>query len=176
MNIPADITEEVARIYGYDNITPLPLLADVQNVPYNKQVALIRNLEDFLVRDFGAQQTETYPWISEKTIKEFDKNPENFYSIKNPTNPEAPYLRDNMLYGLLAHTSKNSKFFDQFTIFDIGRIWDKSEKHEVKKATYASEFVQEQGELGVIIYQKDISSPTQDPVLKAKSFVDYLLK
>lgn len=176
MNIPADITEEVARIYGYDNITPLPLLADVQHVPYNKQVALIRNLEDFLVRDFGAQQTETYPWISEKTIKEFDKNPENFYSIKNPTNPEAPYLRDNMLYGLLAHTSKNSKFFDQFTIFDIGRIWDKSEKHEVKKATYASEFVQEQGELGVIMYQKDISNPTQDPVLKAKSFVDYLLK
>lgn len=45
--------------------------------------------------------------------------------LQNPVNPEAPYMRNGMGYGLLSHTAKNSKFFDAFKIFDIGKVWKK---------------------------------------------------
>jgi hypothetical protein len=35
-----------------------------------------------------------------------------------------------MHYELLAHVAKNSKFFDEFKIFDIGKAWNKKETKE----------------------------------------------
>jgi phenylalanyl-tRNA synthetase beta subunit len=93
--------------------------------PYTKEVNIQRRLEDILVRTFHCNQIETYPRINEKTIQEFGKDKNDFYSLQNPTSPEAPYLRDDIGYGLLAQTAKNSKFFDRFAIFDIGKIWTK---------------------------------------------------
>jgi phenylalanyl-tRNA synthetase beta chain len=50
LNIPEDIYEEVARIYGYDQIENLPLLGNTNYVPYAEHVAIQRKLEDVLVR------------------------------------------------------------------------------------------------------------------------------
>ncbi len=126
LNIQEDIYEEVARIYGYDQIEPMPLLSETTYTPYTDYVALQRTLEDIMVRNIGCNQVETYPRVSGKALKEFDRKPEHCYMLQNPTNPEAPYMRDDMVYGLLAHTAKNSKFFEKFKIFDIGKIWRKN--------------------------------------------------
>ncbi|MBU0627503.1 hypothetical protein KKG31_05690 [Patescibacteria group bacterium] len=89
-------------------------------------------MEDILVRNFAYSQTETYPWISEKTLNEFGVDKDTLYLLENPVNPEMPYMRDSMLYCLLAHVAKNSKFFDVFKIFDIGKVWNKSPLNKEK--------------------------------------------
>ena len=126
MNIQEDIYEEVARIYGYDQIENLPLLSNTEYTPYTEYVAIQRKLEDILTRTIGCNQCESYPWIGEKALQEFSRKKDNFYMLQNPVNPEAPYMRDDLIYGLLAYTAKNSKFFDSFKMFDIGKIWNKS--------------------------------------------------
>jgi phenylalanyl-tRNA synthetase beta subunit len=45
--------------------------------------------------------------------------------LQNPVNPETPYMRGDMVYGLLANVAKNSKFFDECKIFDIGKVRQK---------------------------------------------------
>ncbi|MEI8008161.1 MAG: hypothetical protein WCI00_01605 [bacterium] len=99
--------------------------------------------------------------------------------LQNPINPEAPYMRDDMLYGLLTHVSKNSKFFDEFKLFDIGKIWNKKQKtenNEQDKNIFASEFVNEKMQLGAMIYQKNIDQWDKDPILEAKHFVSVIAK
>ncbi|MEI8008162.1 MAG: hypothetical protein WCI00_01610 [bacterium] len=71
LNIPEDIYEEVARIYGYDQIENIPLLSDITYTPYTEYVAIQRKLEDILVNTLGCNQTETYPRIGEKALHEF---------------------------------------------------------------------------------------------------------
>jgi len=176
LNIAEDLTEEVVRIYGYEKVEWMPLLSDMIHAPFTPFVALQRSLEDVLSRDLDATQTECYPWISEKVINQFHKDISTFYSLENPVNPETPYLRDSLLYPLLAHAAKNSKFFDHFTIFDLGKVWSKEGvalNHEVPYA-YAS--VGEHHDLGVISYQKAIQDWSQDPLLDAKNMIKVILK
>jgi len=67
-------------------------------------------------------QVESYPWISDKTVSLFGLDKGVLYSLQNPVVLDAPYMRDSMVYNLLAFAAKNSKFFDEFRMFDIGRI------------------------------------------------------
>jgi len=175
LNIAADIYEDVARIYGYDQIESLPLLTEMKYTAYTDYVALQRKLEDILVRTISCDQTETYPWISEKTLQEFGKNKDSMYSLQNPFNLDAPFLRDDMVYGLLSYTAKNSKFFDSCKLFDIGKIRSKQEEDKGQKI-FASEFVHEETQLGAILYQKNIDQRNKDPVLEAKLLITTVAK
>jgi phenylalanyl-tRNA synthetase beta chain len=177
LNIQEDIYEEVARIYGYDQIENIPLLSKTEYVPYNEYIAIQRKIEDILVRTIGCDQTETYPRISEKTLQEFARDKNTLYMLQNPVNPEAPYMRDDMIYGLLAHTAKNSKFFDGFKIFDIGKIRTKKQgTREKGQGKFASSFVDEETQLGVMLYQKNIAQWDKDPLLEAEHIVQIIAK
>lgn len=177
LNIPEDIYEEVARIYGYDQIESLPLLSTTTYVPYTDTVNIQRALEDILVRSLGSNQIETYPRISEKMITTFGHDISHCYRLQNPVNPEAPYLRDNMIYHLIAHTAKNSKFFDNFTLFDIGHVWDKNHLPlQSIVPQFSSTFIGEYMQLWVVIYRKNIAQRDQDPLLEAKHIIHTITK
>lgn len=171
MNIVEDIYEEVARLYGYDTIANMSLLADINVVNYSAQVAVIRLLEDILVRNLALNQTESYPWIGGKILAMFDIDPTNLYTLKNPINPDLPYLRNDLLLGLLPHISRNSKFFDSCGIFDIGPIWHKWAAKTEWDPKYAVNSTGEEKQLGILLYQKNISNWESDPLLKAKSSI-----
>ncbi len=178
MNIAEDIYEEVARIYWYDAIETIPLHSNIAYVEYSPEIALTRKIEDVLVRNFHCNQTETYPRIGDKTMTLFDIPAESLYKLSNPTNPETPYLRDNILYGLLNHVIKNHKFFDTFTLFDIGKTRKKGDAKTSKQKQdqhFARDFVQEEMHVGIIFYQKDIKQRNVDPFLSAKDMVTSLL-
>ncbi len=174
INIAEDMYEEVARIYGYDDIPTLPFTAEIQPVLYTPLVDLTRKLEDILVRSLHANQTETYPRIWDKTVSLFGLDMKKLYWLQNPINPETPYLRDEMTYGLLNHVVKNHKFFDEFTLFDIGKVWKKNGK--AAKWKFANEFVDEQYHIGIMLYQKDMSKREKDPILRGKNMVKVMLK
>lgn len=180
INISEDIYEEVARIYGYEKIENSALLTEMKNIEYSDYVWLQRKLEEVVVKNLNFNQVETYPWISDKTISLFGVNKDNLYSLQNPVNPEAPYMRDSMIYNLLSFAAKNSKFFDEFKMFDIWRVWDKTKvwifKNEIDDEKYASSFVWETWEIWMIIYKKDIKTWDDDPVLEAKWCINNILK
>lgn len=176
LNIQEDITEEVIRIYGYEHVHGKPVLSDTQHTPYTPYVDLVRTLEDIFVQDFHFDQTETYPWTSEKLLKQFWKDISNYYSLQNPVHVETPYLRDAMIYNLLSHAAKNSKFFDSFRIFDIGNIWKKNSDTWWSTTAYASSFVHESWKLWAFVYEKSLSNWDQDPFLATKSLLIPLLQ
>lgn len=189
LNIQEDIYEDVARIYGYDQIDNLPLLSTTTYIPYNEYVALQRKIEDILVRNIHCNQVETYPRVSEKELNELGGDANILYTLQNPVNPEKPYLRASMHYELLNHTAKNSKFFDEFKIFDIGKVWNKKETkaerdtnlhHTIpeymQQGNFAANSVVEKTALGIMLYKKHIASREQDTLLEGKTIVATLLK
>ena len=148
-------------------------MSDIVYTPYSPEVQLQRNLEDILIQRFQCDQTETYPWVSEKILKQFGVHPQDCYSLQNPVNPETPYLRPDMIYNLLLHASKNAKFFDNFRIFDIGKTWIKG-NISTTTSPFARDSVQEDSHLGILLSTKNIDSRAHDPFLEGKSLLGEL--
>jgi len=126
VTITADLLEEVARIYGYDNI-PETLLADElppqrHNWPYE----LEEKLRDILVAA-GLQETINYSLTSiENYRKTFPENPEaapgpeKFIILANPLSQERRVLRRCLGVSALENLQRNLRFTDRMATFEIG--------------------------------------------------------
>ncbi len=179
ITIPEDVAEEIARIWGYENITAEPILAEIKDQKMGPLVQITRVLEEILVRELHFDQSETYPWVSATQLKLFAQNPEHQLQLKNPLNPETPYLRDGMVYNLLENVAKNSKFFDEIKIYDIGHIrpsGSATAPETMIDPRYAQYYLGEENELGMLYYQKSLSNWDDDPFLKLKGALDHLLQ
>jgi phenylalanyl-tRNA synthetase beta chain len=181
MNIPEDITEEVARIRGYEHIENTPAKTEIKNQTFSDMVQTMRITEQVLVERCRATQVETYPWVSEKMITPFmkeenaDAGGEGMLRLQNPVNPECPLLRDSFIYQFIQIATKNAKFFDTFTIFDTGkmRTADTPENNEAKE--FAKAHINEHFSTGILLYKKSTTSRAEDTLLEAKGILQTLL-
>ena len=178
INIKEDIAEEIARIWGYDQVEPQKMLTEVKNQPFSLDVELTRKLENLMIEQLRFDQVETYPWTSEEIVKQLWGEVSELYRLKNPLNPEFPVLRDSMLYNFIGIAQKNSKFFDEFRIFDIWKVWNRT-KPLVKTDLddrYADNQLNEELVLWALVYKKSIKNWAEDPLLEVKWEVEFLIR
>lgn len=166
MNIPADLYEEVARIYGYENIEAQTMRnSETKYVPYSPEVKAQRLVEDYLIGEAHMDQVETYPWAEEKSYNRFrEVDTSKLLTVINPAAPELSKLRPEMIYGMMELIEKNHRTFDEINCFDTGKI------RPVVKGTPI-----EVKALGIISYKKTVSNRQDDTILSMKSHIRNLL-
>jgi len=124
-NIEEDLIEEVARMYGYENI-PAKALPDFKLTKF--QDPLIYNLKKTLA-DLGLTEVQTYSFYSSKTINDLRLTIYDLVKIANPISTETEYMRDNLWPNLLEVAAKNVKNgFKDVAIFEIGKVYEPPQK------------------------------------------------
>ena len=174
ITIVQDVYEEVARIYWYEKIPNVAMKSEISLPKTSSLVKLSRAIEESFVRDFGFDQVETYPWVDKKSLEMFGIDLNNLYWLKNPIDTDKPYLRDDIDYIMINYVTKNCKFFDDFRMFDLGRIWSKKYDIKNEKAKFANEFVWERLQFAGMYYQKATKSWDEDLLLEAKWDIEKL--
>lgn len=121
IHIKEDITEEVGRLLGYDNIRPtLPLhgTADKSEMlEFKKQVRE-------LLSCYGANEVLTYSFVSGNLLKRAKQKPENSYKIVNSISPELQYVRQSLVPSLLSKAYMNEKLpVEKFGIFEMNKVY-----------------------------------------------------
>lgn len=125
LTIPADITEEVARIYGYDNIpTTLPK-GVISPPPVNNSLYWEQNTK-LLLKGIGFSEVNLPSLIGKEILELTGEDLPDYLKLINPTSPDRTYLRRSLLSGLLISTKANLRFFSEFNLFEIGRIFLKN--------------------------------------------------
>jgi len=124
INIACDLVEEIARIYGYNNIQTIPLNIDVSSENFNKNT--LHSAFDLVRTNLvscGFIETINWSFTSLKTASNFAKQ-EELLELQNPLSVEMQYLRPTLLTGLITNYQKNSaySFFD-CSLFEIGSIF-----------------------------------------------------
>ncbi|MBI2334561.1 phenylalanine--tRNA ligase subunit beta [Candidatus Daviesbacteria bacterium] len=131
INIEEDLIEEVARMYGYENISPKPL-PDFKSTRF--QDPLIYNLKKRLA-DLGLTEVQTYSFYSSQVILNCQLSIVNLVKIANPISSETEYMRDNLWPNLMEVIAKNIKNgFKDVAIFEIGKVYEPPQKETYRLA------------------------------------------
>ena len=123
ISIPEDLVEEVARIYGYDNIQSRAPLFAISPPEVNESRQLERHILDILVKDLGYNEVLNYSFVSLGQIKNLRDDPKKYIELANPISKEKPFLRRNLLLNLLENVVKNIEFYDEVRLCEIGKTF-----------------------------------------------------
>ncbi|MBN2073761.1 MAG: phenylalanine--tRNA ligase subunit beta [Actinobacteria bacterium] len=129
-----DLIEEIARIYGYDRLTPQPAALSGNRGGCSFKQQKIRDIRRIL-SDNGLYEAVSYSFISAKEFSGFglikEEGFNNYVEIINPINEDFKYLRTTLLPSMTAIVKKNVyRNLKDVAIFEISRVFKKRSEEE----------------------------------------------
>ncbi len=129
--IPADLTEEVARIIGYEHVGTT-LINDV--LPVQRRNDLFGTEES--VRDIlmgiGLQENINHPLTTPENHAKLNAphivqtdagKPATYVTVANPSVPEKRSMRRSMLVSVFENLARNLRYTNRLMTFEVGRVY-----------------------------------------------------
>lgn len=129
ISLEADLIEEIARLYGYENIKLEPLktkqsfqlLENIQEIEYD--------VKRLLASKYNMHEVHTYLWYKTAMLNKLNITKDN---IKLLGKAEDNILRDDLGLSLIDVAHSNLKNYNNISIFEIGTIFvDGENKREL---------------------------------------------
>ncbi len=121
ISIEEDLVEEVARMYGYDQIPEQYPHMSIAPAPRNDEREALMRVQDALARDRAFTETQTYSFTSIETLQKMDLDPSVHVAVANPLSREQTHLRRSLLPNLLVQVSQEMRAQGQVHRFEIGK-------------------------------------------------------
>ncbi len=131
LSIEADLVEEIARLYGYDNIPALPPQAALTMLPQSATQRSVLSLQQiFVSRDY--QEIVSYAFVDERTEHELSGNPAPI-ALQNPIASNLAVMRSSLLGGLLEALRFNlNRKQTRVRLFEFGACFHKAEQDYIQ--------------------------------------------
>lgn len=166
IHIPEDIIEEIGRLNGFDNVTPLLPLRDFTAVRPNKFDDVRTLVRRSLVRA-GANEVLTYSFVHGDLLTKAGQNPSDSYRLVNSLSPELQYYRQTITPSLLNIVHANVKQgFDTFALFELNK------GHPKQHGMTDEDVPAEADMIALTVTSKKQSGNA--PYYEAKKYLDYL--
>jgi phenylalanyl-tRNA synthetase beta chain len=119
LNIFEDIHEEVARLYGFNNIEITLPKRSIAPVQRNKYLSLTSRMRDIFV-GMGAYDLLTYNFVGQSIFEKTGLDIKNAYHLKNALSPELEYMRTSLMPSLLDKVATNqANGYEEFAMSEI---------------------------------------------------------
>ncbi|MCM8711970.1 phenylalanine--tRNA ligase subunit beta [Clostridium sp. SYSU_GA19001] len=127
VNIKEDVAEEIARIYGYNNIPTTVMSSVALNGGKNKK----QKLEDKVIEALigcGLNQAISYSFVSPKVFDKIllpkDSKLRNAVAIRNPLGEDFSIMRTTSIPSMMEALARNySRNNAEVRLFEIGKIY-----------------------------------------------------
>lgn len=120
----ACLVEEVGRVIGYDNIVPVSPMTDIQTTRLDHARTMHRKVQDFMTYHGQSLEVMTYPLIGEKLLKKalWPVMNEELVLV-NALSQDADRMRPSLIPHALNTAAINSKNYESFNFFELGRSY-----------------------------------------------------
>lgn len=157
----ADIIEEVGRVIGYDNITPVSPMTDIKTTRFEPAKTLHRKVQDFMTLQGRSLEVMTYPMIGAKLLEKAKWPVMNEELVLiNALSKDADRMRPSLIPHALNTVAINAKQYSSFSFFEIGRAYLADQKN----------FSEERNQILIGMYDKK-----ETPFLKLLNTVEGLM-
>jgi phenylalanyl-tRNA synthetase beta chain len=140
----ADLIEEIGRMIGYDNITPVSPMLPVKPVRLSLVKQFHRKIQDFMVLQGKSLQIMTYPLTGKDLlVRSMWPTINDHLALVNSLSVDHDRMRPSLIPSAIEMAAQNQKHFDAFSFFEIGRSY--------------LEFEKERSQLLIGLYSKEAS-------------------
>jgi phenylalanyl-tRNA synthetase beta chain len=127
VNGRADLAEEVARLYGYENIPSVRLDSELPPLRSNPQEERNQLFQDTLV-SMGLQEVISYRFTNpeqENRIYPPQSKPQDeaYVELQNPIAVDKNVLRRSLLASVLDNLERNARQRERLALFEIGPVF-----------------------------------------------------
>ncbi|WP_074016473.1 phenylalanine--tRNA ligase subunit beta [Fusobacterium massiliense] len=119
---PADIYEEVIRMYGFDNIEARMPVMSIESGEENTNFKVSRIIREIL-REQGLNEVINYSFIP-KSAKELFSFEDGIIEIKNPLSEDMAIMRPSLIYSLVNNIKENlNRNQTDLKIFEVSKTF-----------------------------------------------------
>ncbi|CAI2671823.1 phenylalanine--tRNA ligase subunit beta [Apilactobacillus apinorum] len=132
IHIQADLIEEVARIYGYDNLPSTLPTTTMTTGGLNEEQSLIRK-SGKLLEGFGLTHAISYALTTSDKAKMFMMDSSEETDLSYPMSSDHTTLRMNLVSGLLDDIAYNqARKVENVALYEQGRVFYKKDDKQVR--------------------------------------------
>lgn len=116
INIPEDLIEEIARMYGYHNIPSVLMSGELPDPLYKTDFPAESAIKQTLIA-LGGSEIYTLSLVPAEFAKQ------NAYKLTNPLGKDSEYLRTSLCPSLVQAAELNKKADDPLHLFEMANIY-----------------------------------------------------
>jgi phenylalanyl-tRNA synthetase beta chain len=120
ISIKEDLLEEVGRMVGYESITPQAPLIESVVPPESASRMYLRGVRNMAAAQ-GFTEVYNYSFVTEEMVRAFDMDVAAHVGVTNPIASDQTLLRASLLPAIRKNVLDNSRHFQSFRLFEIGR-------------------------------------------------------
>ena len=124
---PVDIVEEVARLYGYQNLPSALMTGDIPLSQKTDDLILEEKIK-IMLKYWGYTETYYYSLISSQLINKSHLDKKDHLKLKNPLTKDLEYLRISLIPSMLDIISNNTYFRDDLLLFELAKVYLPSDR------------------------------------------------
>lgn len=153
--IEADIIEEIARMYGFENIEPL-LPSPVIKVPIRNIERITENMiRHILTYEYQMNESDSYIWYDNRFNKMINFRDSGAVGLVNPVSGDNTHLRSSMAPIMLKSAYENLKYFNAFSLYEMGPVFSQKGEKNVLSIISVKEKCKH-GDEQMFLYLKEI--------------------
>lgn len=122
ISIKEDLVEEVARLYGYDNIQPKPLMFDCEPQNSLPSIEYEYDTKLLLAEKYNANEIHSYLWNYEDFNKQNHIEMKSYVSLLDSSNAGQSGIRSALIPTLVRTLDENKNNYEDVRVFEIGRV------------------------------------------------------
>ncbi len=124
IDIPEDIVEEVARVYGYHNIpSKLQPAVYVEQPKEMEQIFVFQNRIKTFLKHLGLNEVINYSMISKNMIEESDLKVGDHLRLSNSLSEDIEFLRISLIPSLSKNITENKGKKESLKLFEIAKVY-----------------------------------------------------
>jgi len=153
ISISEDIIEEIARIYGYDNLKEKVEKVEMNKAKFQLEFDLENKIKNYLSLGCGMNEVFNYPWLDEKILNKFNLSDKNYIEIDNPPAEENRFLQISLIPNLIKNAQDNLRYFSKFKLFELARVFKPGQDK-----SFGDDVLPEQPKMlaGIIVSKDDV--------------------
>lgn len=128
ITIEADLIEEIARMYGYENIKKEPMSFKIDFTEHKTTYAEYYNIKRYLATKYDMHEIHSYLWYKTSFLNKIGIEKNN---VKLLGKSEDNILRDDLGLTLVEVAANNLKNYQDINLFEIGTIIKNNVTNEV---------------------------------------------